>query len=332
MADGFTVRVQSGSRVQIDRLRTCPEAGILESAVQVVGGRVETLIQKLRGEGATSARHNVNTPMAQMGVRGTEFRVTLDAQANVTRGEVLEGAVEVSGAGGGAGKRLAAGFGTVVDASSRVAEPAALLAAPDTAKLPAVQDRVVLRFRLDPVAGAKSYRAQLARDKEFNAVLAEVVSASPELRFTDIPDGSYNMRVRAIDPNGLEGRDATLAFRLKARPEPPLVSVPAAKGKVRSSDVEFKWAESVEAASYHFQLSRDAKFSNVVREEKAVRAATLTAGKLPLGDYFWRVASIRKDGDRGPFGDVSVFALFAPPAQPEPPVVGGRRDNFPLVR
>jgi hypothetical protein len=323
MADGSTVRVQSSTRVQVKRLRSYPEAGILESAMDVAGGRIESWIQKLRGAGANEARHNVNTPMAQMGVRGTAFRVTMDTQANVTRGEVLEGAVDVSSAGGGgAVKRLAAGYGSVVDASEKVSEPVALLAAPDTAKLPVVQERVVLRFRLDAVVGAKTYRAQLARDKDFNAVLAEVVSKTPEIRFANIPDGGYSLRVRAIDSNGLEGRNAIHAFKLKARPEPPLVSMPATKGKVRSSEVEFKWAENQEAASYHFQLSRDAEFGSIVREEKAASATNLTASKLALGEYFWRVASVRKDGDHGPYGDVSSFSLFAPPAKPEPPAVG----------
>ena len=89
----------------------------------------------------------------------------------------------------------------------------------------------------------------LARDAAFNTVVAEIVAATPELRATNIADGSYFMRVRAVDARGLEGIEATHAFTLKARPEPPLVSVPPRKGKVRASMVEFKWSENSEASA-----------------------------------------------------------------------------------
>ena len=329
LADGSTVRVEAGSQVQVDRLRSYPDVGILESVVNVIAGRVESLIAKFSKDPAAQPRHSVNTRLATMGVRGTQFRVTMDGQANETRSEVIEGVVAAAGEGAaGEGTRVAAGFGTVVDASKTVAAPIALLGAPDTGKLPALLERTLLRFPLPAVAGAKSYRAQIARDKEFTAMVADTISASAELRFTDVPDGTYVLRVRAIDPRGLEGKDATHEFRLKARPEPPLVSAPPPKGKVRSAAVEFKWADNPEAAVYHLQIARDAGFKSVVHENKAAKGTTATVAKLPLGDYFWRVASLRKDGDRGPYGDVASFVLMAPPAQPEPPTVGDDAMQF----
>ncbi len=329
LQDGSTVRVQSGTQIQVSRLRSYPDAGILESVLRVVAGRVESLVAKLGKDSTTQPRHSVNTRLAAMGVRGTEFRVTMDAQTNETRGEVLEGVVAANAQGAiGEGKRIAAGFGTVVDASSKVADPIALLVAPNVANLPRLLERTVLRFTIPPVTGAKTYRAQIARDREFNSIISEAVFSSAELRFSDVPDGSYYLRVRAIDQLGLEGANATHEFRLKARPEPPLLSAPAAKGKVRSKEVEFKWSENTEAAAYHVQVARDAKFATVVREDQSVRAVQWAADGLPLGEYFWRVASIRKDGDRGPFSDVSGFTLLAPPAIPEPPKMDNKIVSF----
>jgi hypothetical protein len=134
--------------------------------------------------------------------------------------------------------------------------------------------------------------------------------------------------VRAVDGGGIEGRDASHAFTLKARPEPPLVSVPPPKGKVRATEVEFKWSENTEAAAYHLQVAKDTAFSALVHDDKAVKGVQATVGKLALGDYFWRVASLRKDGDRGPFGDAYGFSLLAPPAVPEPPKIGDSGINF----
>lgn len=331
LPDGSTVRVQSGTEMQVERMRTYPEAGMLESAMRVISGRVESLVQKFRKDDNRQTRHGVKTPQANLAVRGTEFRVTADSQAGATRGEVLEGLVAVGpeGAKDTKGeKRLEAGFGSVVDADRNVSDPVPLLVAPNVAQLAKLQERTILRFPFPAVTGAARYRGQVARDDTFNSVVAEIVSASPELRVTNVDDGGYFLRVRAIDARGLEGRDATHAFTLKARPEPPLINAPPPKGKVRALGVDFKWAENVEAATYHLQVASDAGFKSLVHEDKVIRGGQASIAKLAPGEYFWRVASLRKDGDRGPYGDVSSFALFPPPALPEPPAISATGIEF----
>ena len=291
LQDGSTVRVQSSTEVQVERQRTYPEVGILESLMKVISGRVTSLVEKFKPEEKKQTRHGVNTPLANLAVRGTEFRVTMDPQSNNTRGEVLAGAVAVAADGAASGaKRLDAGFGGVVDSNKSVSDPIALLAAPDVTKLAKLQERPLLRFPLPAVSGANGYRGQVARDEAFNLVIAEIVSASPELRVADIADGGYFFRVRAVDARGLEGRDATHAFTLKARPEPPLVSVPPPKGKVRAAEVEFKWAENIEAATYHLQVAKDAAFKSITFEDKTIKGQQAVA-KLAVGDYFWRAAA-----------------------------------------
>jgi len=159
-------------------------------------------------------------------------------------------------------------------------------------------------------------------------VVLEILSSSPELQIADVADGDYFMRVRAVDAHGLEGYDSTHAFRLKAHPEPPLILNPMPRGKVRAREVEFKWRERTEAAAYHLQIAKDATFTALVLDDKALRGGQAIVGKLALGAYFWRVASLRKDGDRGPFGDVAQFTLLAPPATPTPPSIGDTHINF----
>lgn len=328
LADGSTVRVQADSQVQVSKVRNYPDTGILESVFNLVAGRLESLVSKVSGTNA-QPRQSIKTRLGSMGVRGTEFRVAMDEPAGQARSEVLEGAVAVAAADTTAeGKRVTAGFGSIVDANKVVSDPVALLGAPRTEGLPTLLERTLLRFPLSGVDGARGYRAQIARDKDFGIVIAEAVVTTPELRFTDIADGNYFLRVRGVDARGLEGQDATHAFRLKARPEPPLISVPVAKGKVRGKEVEFKWSENPEAATYHLQVARDAAFKSLAHENTAVKNTTATVSNLPLGDYFWRVASLRRDGDRGPYGDVAGFTLLAPPAQPEPPSVGDSEIQF----
>ncbi|MDV7399405.1 hypothetical protein RZS08_48785, partial [Arthrospira platensis SPKY1] len=114
----------------------------------------------------------IDTPQGVLGVRGTQFRVASEPDAQRSRGEVTEGAVAVSGAAdpadpANAAQRVQAGFGTVVDAGGRVAAPVPLLPPPDLAPLPRLQERVLVRFTVPAQPGVSAWRAQVAGEPRF---------------------------------------------------------------------------------------------------------------------------------------------------------------------
>jgi hypothetical protein len=189
--------------------------------------------------------------------------------------------------------------------------------------LPKLIERIQVRFALEPMRGAAAYRAQVASDAAFDRIVAEALSPSPQLRFAGLPDGDYFLRVRAIDAHGLEGSDAAHPFRLKARAEAPLVSTPADQGEVSAAAVEFSWTENPEAGSYHLQLARDAGFTDLVADERALRASRhVPAAALAAGGYYWRVASVSGNGERGPFSQTQRFSVLPPGAAPRAPQAG----------
>jgi hypothetical protein len=329
LVDGTLLRLRAGGRLRIDESRRVPAADAVRSGVRLDQGRVEVQAKPARG-GQPGFR--IHTPQGVLAVRGTEFRVAADAAQ--TLGEVLEGAVAVAGRGD-AEQRVGAGQGTVVDASGRVAAPRALLPAPDVTGLPALHERPLVRLALPPLPGAAGYRVQVARDDRFDALLADLRSATPELRLAGLEDGRYPMRLRAVDADGLEGRDAVATLALKARPEPPLPQAPVPRAVLRGNAVEFAWTASSEAARYRLQLSRDeggaAAFAAPLLDLKDLAALTHRAEGLPPGAYVWRLGSVRADGDLGPWGDALHFELRALPPQPEapaPPTVGDRTVRF----
>ena len=327
LADGSTLVVQSKSQVRLDLARTIANTGgVPVTRATLESGRVEAKVQK-RSDAA--GRFEIVTPTSNMGVRGTEFRVASDVDGKASRGEVLDGIVNVTDAAATKNLNLTAGFGIVVEKGRQPIQPVKLSAAPDLQATAKLQERVLLRFKFAELSGASGYRAQVAADSAFTDLRAEGVFKTAEAKFADLADGTYFLRVRAIDTNGIEGSDAVTPFRLKARPEPPFTSAPANKTKFSGASATFNWASASEAASYRFQLARDPTFATLVADEKSHAGVSFTpAAKLTPGEYYWRVASVRKDGDNGPFGDIQSFTLKPIPAVPNPPKAEGGRIGF----
>ena len=332
LADGSTIIVQSKSQVKLEVARLLANTGgVPSTTVGLLSGRVESSVEKRKNQGA---RFEISTPTSNMGVRGTRFRVSADESGKVSRGEVLEGVVAVGSTTSSVSSSpkpldLGAGFGSVVEEGKPASAPIALLAAPDLSAAATLQERLVLRFKFADVAGATAYRGQVATDSAFNNLLADEVFKTPEAKFANLDDGQYFFRARAIDKVALEGSDAVRAFKLKARPEPPFTSEPKNKNKLAAEKVEFKWGNSVEAGSYRFQLASSADFSRTISDERGVVGSAFSpAASIKPGDYFWRVASVRPDGDIGPFGDVQSFTLKAMPQAPNPPKEEGNRVAF----
>ena len=322
LVDGTVLRLRAGSAVQVETSRRLPRSGEVLSGVKVEAGQVEVQAQKRPGAGAPGFQ--ISTPQGLLGVRGTEFRVSVDARAETTRNEVLEGQVMTEGRDGRAGRSVAAGFGVVVDRSGTVTPPVRLLAPPDVSAWPALQERVLVRFPIRPQPAVVAYRAQVAAaaDPAFERVLQDVRSTGAELRLVDLPDGDYRIRVRAEDAQGLQGRDALHLFTLKARPEPPLPTGPGPKAVVSGARLDLAWASVDEARSYRLQLARDEAMREPIQDQRTLAGTAWSVDALAPGVYFWRLASERSATDQGPFGPVQRVELRALPAPLPPPRVG----------
>lgn len=332
LVDGTQLRLRSGSRLHLDLSRRLPGTDSSLSGVQRDEGRLEAQTPARPARGGRPG-FRVNTPQGVLAVRGTEFRVGHDAQG--TRGEVLQGVVGVAGrvAGGTAAEvRLAAGFGTVIDASGRVAVPQPLLPAPDVSGLPALHERPLVRLTLPAQPGATGYRVQVAADEGFDQLLADVSAPTPELRIAGLDDGRYRVRLRAIGPQGVEGLDATAVLTLKARPEPPLPRAPAPDGVIRGQQVQLAWAASSQAQRYRLQVRRaDADGAAPVLDLPALDGLSHTLDAVEPGRYQWRLRSLRANGDAGPWGDALGFEvkpLPPTPGPPAPPEVGDDTVRF----
>lgn len=321
LADGSTVRIRPSSIVRIENTQHFEAAGFFKTKLNLLQGRIDSLVNHST---VSPPSLEIQTPQTIMGVRGTEFRTIASLNGMAVSGaEVLDGTVMA-----GASTPVDAGFGVQVNATG-MPKVEKLLAAPTW--LPpalAVQERLIVRTPVSAVPGAKNYRVQIASDSTFDHIVAEAIAPTTDVRFINIPDGTYTMRVRAINALGLEGLDAIAPLLVKARPEPPVLMSPMAKAKLRSKSVAFAWAQQTETHTYHLQIApANATWAQTTVDQTGVADVHWTS-ILPEGSYQWRVASVRANGDQGPWGDPQNFVLRSPPPDIPPPNVTKDRMAF----
>lgn len=336
-ADGSRLLVRPQTQVRFERLVHVGAAGVPDTRLRLDSGSIDSRVQPA----VPGRRYEIGTPSVNLGVRGTEFRTQVEPQSQVTWVEVIEGSVAAgtgttTGAATGAGASaaasrqptaaIAAGFGAVAQPGQALSTPYRLLEAPDLAGVPPLLERVPLRLAWRALAGASSYRAQVYPDPATagntaadagQRLLLDGRFNEAAARWTDLPDGRYELRVRGIDAQGLEGRDARQAFVLKARPEPPFTRQPRASATLHGDAAQFAWTQAEGIASYRFQLSEGDDFSTPRLNLNGLTGVEHSFS-LPPGQYRWRVGSVRADGDAGPFGDPQAFTLK--PVPPAPPV------------
>lgn len=321
--DGSRLLVQANSQLNLKSLNAYGRTKVRDTLLQLLRGRVDNDVNPQLGAGA---QYEVSTPVATSAVRGTRYRLGMDAEAATARTEVLEGAVEFRS--GRKTQAVAKNRGSVAEGGKALLPPIPLLGPPATAGLPPVVTRVPIKIALPALKGAVAYRAQIAPDNRFETLLFDGVSPTPAVNGPDLPDGDYVLRVRGIDAKGLEGRDAYHAFRLHARPEPPFLMQPAHESMVLEKSLAFKWSEPEKAVSYHFQLAQDEQFSSPLIDVPEYPRTELKPDRpLEPRGYYWRVGVRDSSGREGPFSDPQAFKL-QPTPELQPPEVSADAMTF----
>lgn len=320
LVDGTLLRLRGGSRLRLSESRRIDATGLARAAVRLDEGRIEV---RTRTESGGRPGFRIETPQGVLGVRGTEFRVSVEPRAQVTRTEVTRGRVSVAGFAVVDPLEVAAGQGAAIDATGRPGAAVALPEAPDLQALPTLQEETVVRFVMPVLQAGERWRLQLADEAEFAQLLRDQIQVGPQLRIEGLADGDYRLRLRRVTADGFEGLDGIHAFRLKARPEAPLPYRPAPHSELRATGVVLEWATQPQAREYRVQLAGAAGFAEPLLDRRVRGETRLAIDVLAPGAYRWRVASVADGDDQGPFGAVSAFSLKPPP--PLPPAVPAPR-------
>ena len=190
-----------------------------------------------------------------------------------------------------------------------------LLPPPDLAAVPPRSTGASVQVPLRALSGAKAYRVQLATDANFYALAADVVSAAPLVTVADLPDGTYWLRARGIDPADIEGRDSVMTVVRHVLPAAPVpVTGQAAARRVRRSSTGAV-ARAAPATGCRWPTTR---LSPTWCSSGRTWRPRGHSEALPPGRYYWRVAAIDPDGERGDWSVAQDLTVLRAPPQPEP--------------
>ena len=312
--DGARILVEANSEVSLLRVRGFSPLGVGDNRLDLRKGSVEAALPE--GKKQAGSRFQIRTRAATLAVRGTRFRVRAPVDVPISAAEVLRGVMAANAAG--QTRSVEAGFGILIEQGQAPQRPQRLLPSPDLTNLPTRVERVPIVFNLKPQPDALAYRAQIAADLRFNALLANVVAPSTQIIGPDLPDGDYVARIRGINQQGLEGFDAQHRFTLNARPEPPLMIAPALDAIMRQPNPQFQWTAVEGVSGYRLQIAASVDFAAPIVDLVDYSQPQFTPEQaLSDGNYFWRISSIVDDSDVGPFSDPIRFTVRLAPASPE---------------
>lgn len=300
--NGSRLSLPSNSDLRITRLRTYTMGGSLDYDFDLAKGGTRSTVIPLK---SSDDRYRVRTPKAVSAVRGTDFQSRYDVESNSDFAEVIEGGLAV-GIGNQDALALPAGNGLAIPKSGK-ASVETLLPEPTLIEPGRMQSDALIRFTPNPTPAAAGYRYTWSTDAGFIDQIADITAATDPVTLTELGDGNYFIRARAISPSGIQGLPATFAFKRR------LNSVSATAG-AGDDGFAFKWTGKGQGISrFHFQLFKGSQDKAAMVDEASLTSNQISVSDLPAGTYFWRVGSVQfQDGEVStnwtPFEKLSVGA------------------------
>jgi len=302
LPDGSHVTLTQDAMIEIGKLRESALTGATDRVIGLQHGEVDSEVTHATKQ---DDRFQIRSPSVVAGVRGTRFRVSYDSGQQQTAVEVLDGAVGVDPASAAAPppgmplqasqQLVTARFGSLTGASGAIGAPVELLPAPSLTDPAKVQDGKTVAFDLVPTGEASGYRVQIARDADLLDLIRDRRVSAPHADFGDLPDGTYFVRISALERNGLEGLPQIYGFERRQ-----LGLAASAEARAGSRDYTFRWFASRSGVTtrFRFVLGTTPDLRNPLVDRPDLPAGEIVVTDLPAGVYYWTVIAEQFENGR----------------------------------
>lgn len=281
LEDGSRVSMPSNSNMRISRLRTYLLGSSLDYDFDVIKGGARSKVVKLK---SANDQYRMRTPTAVSAVRGTEFEMR-HTEDGYDFAEVDQGALAVNTTVDNE-IALQAGNGLAVSTQGTLIKEA-LLPPPVIDQPGKIQANPLVSFAIGQGGENRDYQVQISSDAGFVDQVADARATGGKVSFTDLPNGNYFIRARAISDNGIRGLSTAYAFKRR-------LNGVSASAEKNDAGYVFKWIGTGEGVQrYHFQLFSGSDTGTPMVDETALAVAHVSISGLPPGEYYWRVGSVQ---------------------------------------
>lgn len=323
-ADNSRLQLRENSQLQLDQLSSYGDTGMVDTRIRLQRGRSSNRVTPARGP---ASRYMITAPTATSSVRGTVFRVSAGDSRQAPSTEVVEGRVQVGNRAGG--QLVETGHATrSISATQAPAKAQALLPAPRLDAAHLRLDSLPLLAAWEAVAGASGYRVEVVQAQAPEVLLFAHDAAVANIQINDLPPGQLRLLVRAVSADGVEGLDAEHDFVVPDGPEPPLTLAPQHGQTVHQPQPRFEWAVVPDAEASIVQIADDALFRQPLIEQQTHSNRLRPKTALAPGNYFWRVASLDAQGQRGRYGQALPLQVSDEPVDPQLQSDAGKRGHI----
>lgn len=284
MPDGSLLNMMEGAEVEVEKLEN-KQGDAFTSLFRLVTGQVEAFKKKYPEGTADMA---IRAKTATLGVRGTHFRMR--EEGGRTYAEIEQGLVSYDAQKTPVMLALAGGQGSVAD-GEHAAEVIDLLPPPTFPALPAAFDTPYIQWMMPELEGATGFFGELARDEEFSDHLMSVRVKKRKVSLTDLPNGRYWLRLRAVDSHGLQGREAKVSFSVSVPPRKFAMT----KVYITGNGLQLRWVGRKEGGGYQVQIADNQQFNTPMLDVKTSDNLVEIA-RPRSGQYFMRVRQVFNDG------------------------------------
>lgn len=285
-ADGTIILLEQNSELHLNALSANGETGMVDSRVRLNRGAATTQVPTRRNR----IRFQIETPSAVAAVRGTEFRVSTDAEnISLSRAEVLEGLVGVDTSV--SGQDVSQGFGLTAEKDAAPSEPIELLPPPVFVTSNQSQfENIAIEWQ--NTQGAVHYRASLlSNDNAEQNILSTIETTETQLLWPNLSVGCYSTVLNAVDENKLIGLPATLDVCIEATLAQAVISEIKKQGK---NQLAINWPAVETASEYTVEYSLTEDFKNAKTLTTKTNSAVITID--PEEKYFVRVTASNASG------------------------------------